>query len=291
MADRLDPAIILASVSRIPPMSPGVGQLLQLVGKGSYEMSAMVDALAGDSGLTANILKIVNSAAMGLRREVLSLAEAVAYLGETKVIGVALTSSGGSVFNTQLQGYSGNRGDLGRHCLWVAIAARELARKTHRRVDPAAAYTSALLHDIGKAVLSDYLAQQAKPHEAEVTTSEDPSHLQLEQRLLATDHCEVGSALAWHWQLPERLTTGIRYHHAPADAEEEDQPLAYVVHLADMLAMLQGVGTGMDDLQYELDDQYGQFLKISERDLEKVAMAVHQEFQATAEALFGRGSP
>ena len=111
---------ILDSVNSVPALSAGATQLLNVMGGAKYEVSDIVRVIENDSALTANVLRVVNSAALGLRREITTVHEAVAYLGDTKVIGIALASSTGDTFNKELPGYHGDRGDLGRHCLWVA---------------------------------------------------------------------------------------------------------------------------------------------------------------------------
>jgi len=104
---------------------------------------------------------------------------------------------------------------------------------------------------------------------------------------MGTDHCEVGCQLARHWKMPESLITGIEFHHNPAGAPEEFRAMAYVIHLADTLAMMQGVGTGVDDMQYKFDVDYEKYLKLDANALEGLALDVQIDFNATAEALFG----
>ncbi len=278
---------ILKSVKSVPALSPGAGQLLDVLGGGQYEISDIVQVIENDSALTVNVLKVVNSASMGLRREITSVHQAVAFLGDTKVIGIALASAGGDTFNAELAGYHGDRGMLGKHCLWTALAARELSRHTDGVVDKGVAFTAGLLHDIGKAVISDFMVELI-PDIMEQTGNEvEPDHLSAERSVMGTDHCEVGCQLARHWKMPESLIAGIEFHHNPADAPEEHRAMAYVIHLADTLAMMQGVGTGVDDMQYKFDVNYENYLKLDGAGLEGLALDVQIDFNATAEALFG----
>ncbi len=280
---------ILKSVKNVPALSPGAGQLMGILGSGRYEIADVVRVIENDPALTVNVLRVVNSAAMGLRREIDSVQQAVAYLGETKIIGIALVSSGGATFNADLVGYQGDRGMLGRHSLWVAIAARELSRYTEGAVDGGVAFTAGLLHDIGKAVISDYMVERVpeilQAVEAEAETEAD--HLGAERSIIGVDHCEVGKALAQHWGMPESLLMGLEYHHDPAEAPEKSRPLAYIIHLADMLAMMQGVGTGVDDMRYKFDGKYEEYVKIGPSALEGLVLDVQIDYRATAKALFG----
>ncbi len=278
---------ILGAVKSVPALSPGASNLLDVMGSGNYEISDIVQVIENDSALTANVLKVVNSAAIGLRREMTTVNEAVAFLGDTKVIGIALASAGGETYNAELAGYHGSRGDLGRHCLWVAIAARELARHTNGVVDNGVAFTAGLLHDIGKAVISDFMVDMVPKLLSTKAEIEDGDHLEVEMEVMGTDHAEVGQALAAQWKMPQTLIDGIAHHHRPAEAPEESRAMVYVIHLADMLAMMTGIGTGLDDMQYELDPAYENYVSVSPADLEGLALDVHIDFVATAEAIFG----
>ena len=283
----VSPQEIMDSVNTVPALSPGASHLLEIIGTGVYEVPDIVKVIEGDSALTANVLKVVNSAAMGLRREINSVHQAVAFLGDTKIIGIALTSSGGKTFNSELKGYAGSRGELGRHCLWVATAARELARHTGGRVDKGVAFTAGLLHDIGKAVISDFMVDLAPRIVARASDDAFGDHLEAEQQVMGTDHCEVGGRLAIHWKMPECLISGIENHHRPEDAPEEYKAMAYVIHLADTLAMMQGVGTGLDDLQYDLSSDYTDYVQLDSTGLEALTLDTQFDYSATAEALFG----
>jgi putative nucleotidyltransferase with HDIG domain len=278
---------IIDSVKNVPALSPGATQLLGVIAGSDYDVADIVKVIENDSALTANVLKVVNSAAMGLRREIVTVHEAVAYIGETKVVGIALASSTGDTFNAALPGYHGDRGDLGRHCLWVAIAARELARHTIGVVDPGVAFTAGLLHDIGKAVISDFMADLVDAIIEDVDESPDVDHLAAEKKNLGTDHCEIGAALARHWKMPETLVKSIEHHHRPAEAPDEVRAMAYVIHLADTLAMMQGFDTGVDSLQYKFDPDYSTFVTLETLELEGLSLDVQVDFKGTAEALFG----
>ncbi len=284
---RVDTREILESVKNVPALSPGASQLLSVIGGGDYKVADIVRVIENDSALTANVLKVINSAAIGLRREVNTVHEAVAYLGDTKIIGIALASSSGDTFNKELPGYHGSRGDLGRHCLWVAIAARELARNTDGKVDPGIAFTAGLLHDIGKAVISDFMVELVPEILDRVGNVEESDHLEAERSMMGTDHCEIGGALAGRWQMPMTLIEGILHHHRPAGAPEEVRAMAYVIHLADTLAMMQGFDTGVDSLQYTFDPAYTDHVNLKSQGLEGLVLDVQIDYRSTAEALFG----
>ncbi len=283
----IDATSVEERVKVLPPLSPGASRLLGVMGRRDHDIAEVVQAIECDSALTASVLRFINSASFALCREVTTVKEAVAYLGDTKVISVAMAASGGDLFNAELRGYLGTRGSLGRHCLLTAMIARQLARFTRGRVDPGIAFTSGLLHDLGKAIISDYLQGEAEEILAGLKQDEIPDFLAGERDVLGVDHCEVGSQIANHWSLPFSLRVGMKFHHYPAEAIGDEKPIAYVVHLADMLAMRAGCGTGADTLHYALDRSYQEFVKIQHAELPQIMSDLEVEFQAVSAALFG----
>jgi putative nucleotidyltransferase with HDIG domain len=273
-------------VKTLPPLSPGAGQLLVLMTRQQREPADIVHIVERDAVLTTGVLRYVNSATFTLNRQIATVKEAVAYLGEARVVSVAMAAAAGGAFQTELVGYHGSRGDLGRHSLYVGLAARELARRTQGQLEPGVAFTAGLLHDIGKAIISEFLRDDEGGLSEALVAEDTADFLAAERRHLGTDHGEVGAAVANHWGLPYALRIGIKLHHAPGDATAEERATAYVVHLADRLAMEQGHGTGDDTLRYPLDPGWTLTVRAGADDLAAIAAKVRPEFEAASAVLF-----
>ena len=76
--------------------------------------------------------------------------------------------------------------------------------------------------------------------------------LSAEKEILEFDHSELASEVCKTWNIPQSLTFAIRYHHHPSQSEENE--LAYIVHVADVIAMMTGLGLGVDGVLYQMDD-------------------------------------
>ena len=114
------------------------------------------------------------------------------------------------------------------HAVATQAAADRLARELEYE-DRDELLCSALLHDIGKLVLSH--AYPGYPARSTATPARPRSACTSERLELGVDHALVGGVLARRWGLPNRLALAIERHHAD-DAEGE----AALVRLADMLA-------------------------------------------------------
>jgi putative nucleotidyltransferase with HDIG domain len=88
--------------------------------------------------------------------------------------------------------------------------------------------TAALLHDIGRLVISKLHPGRRAYFDAASRTPEQRIHDEREQ--LGIDHALVGGVLARRWNLPQRIAVAIERHHA-----EDAEGLAAIVATADMV--------------------------------------------------------
>jgi HD-like signal output (HDOD) protein len=94
------------------------------------------------------------------------------------------------------------------------------------------------MHDIGKLVIARYLDNDDLARIARAQAA-GATRMQAEKDVLGVDHAQLGGVIAQSWNLPHVLVDGIAHHHAP---ERADTPVAYGVHLADVIAKAAGFG-------------------------------------------------
>lgn len=280
---------LLKIVKAVPMLSPSASRLLQLTAQPEHELGDIIDLVKTDAHLTARVLKIVNSAAFGLMSKITSIDRAIAYLGERIVVSVAIDDCAGKLFERELSGYEAGSGALWQHDLRTAIGAREVVKQSGAEINAELAFTAGLLHDIGKALISDYLQGRVPEAVALLSEADSFDYLSAEEKLIGFDHTRAGYELALAWQLPPELTEVIRYHHEPAQAAAEYRPLVYAVHLGDNIAMLGGYGTGSDSMRYKLDQKYSDYIHINANTLASIVLTVDSEYQKLQESFTGSG--
>jgi len=277
---------ILKKIKHISPISQSAVQILRLTNGPDYSLREIVRIIECDSVLTANILKVANSASFSPRNIITSIDLAVSFLGERIIISTALNVCSKQFFKGSLEGYESQKGELWTHSLQTAIAARCLAKKSKGHpINANLAFTGGILHDIGKPVLSFLLKGTAEKFIAEIDAREQEDYLSAERTKLGIDHCEAGFALAEHWNLPEPDREIIKMHHTPKDATPEVAHLCYAVHVADIIAMMSGAGTGADCLQYRLDPGFSSYFQVTEDDLSEIILSVDIEYKKIESSL------
>ena len=210
----------------------------------------VAQSLSRDEGLVLRILKLANSAAYGMTRNISDISEAIALLGYKSVSNIILAATVYSAMDKGLSGYALDRGELWRHSLMVAYTSRHLAQKTGA-VGAEDAYVGGLLHDIGKVVLNDYV----KFGYAIIVKMVEEKHIpftEAETQVLGFDHAAIGEILIEKWKMPESYTIPVAYHHKPNELPEDKkqyQPLLDVVTLSNAICLMLGIGLGADGLQ------------------------------------------
>lgn len=218
--------------------------------------------LREDGALCAQILHVVNSAYFMLARSIVSVEEAVVFLGLDTVRQLALAAE---VFRQ-----SGAKQTLSemplealrRHAMLAGGIASALLSKTGQKET---AFVAALLHDIGKVFLATELPDRVRRVVAEMR-SDGSSMCDVEMRLYGVTHAEIGAYLLGLWQLPFSVVEAVANHHAPGRAgHQAGFDVVAAVHIADVLAneQLQPVGSGATDSHAQLDPAYLEDLGVS----------------------------
>ena len=276
-------------VKSVPMLSASASQLLQIAAQADHDLMDVIRLVKTDANLTARVLKIVNSAAFGLVNNITSIDRAISYLGERIVVGIAVGDCAGKLLEKELSGYESAGGDLWKHDLRTAIASREVVIQSGADISPELAFTAGLLHDIGKALISDYLHGTVPDAIELITNEEGLDYIDAEENLIGFDHTKAGYELAKAWQLPDELAEVILHHHEPEKAQEDFRALVYAVHLGDNIAMMGGFGTGSDSMRYKLDQRYTDYIKIGPKTLATIMLNVDIEFEKLEGSFNGPG--
>lgn len=273
---------IIAAVDEMPPFPQVVQRALQALTDPEYEVSGLVDILKVDQAVTANILKLCNSAYFGLPRKVASLKEAVVYLGANQLRQLLLSGAASKIYEKPSEGYAVFADELWRHALATAVMAQVLRRHLRFKIDENLIFTAALLHDVGKVVLSSFVIDKYRTIESKVESGEC-SFQEAEREILGFDHAEIGGKIAEKWEFPPEIIAAISFHHEPSRSSKEFRLLSELVALANNLTVMVGYGTGVDGLACRGHDLLLKKLKVSEKDLEVILLLFQIEMEKTCD--------
>lgn len=271
-------------VSKLPSLPVVAIKLLKLTQNDTSAAGDLVRLIETDPAITAKVLKIVNSAAYGLRQKISSIKHAVVLVGFTSIRSLAMDV----VLYDQLISRRGrhafNRVDFWQHCLTVATLCRGLANKL-QYPDPEEAYVAGLLHDIGKIVAetygritySDFLGR---------LESQDGMLVDIEKKIIGMSHADIGAFLCQQWGLPDAVVLALGLHHkrfADLPLQPEQKMLIAMVSLADFIAWLLGAGSVRIARNSILQPEVEELIPLREIDLQELISTANLELNDIAE--------
>lgn len=247
---RREVAELLDNFGELPAMSSVAMEVLEKSRSDSGTPEAIAKLVRQDPGLALKLMKLANSAAYSRGDPVDSLDRAILMIG-TKAIGQAVLSIGViSSFSSLPEDAPLDIQSFWEHSIACGLFAAALARQMED-MDPDAAFTMGLMHDIGKLVLMSVLP--ADYFEALRASLELGARLDVvEQRFFLTDHGQAMDKLLRRWGFSREMIDPVVFHHEEPK-EIRTKPKAIrdeiaLLGLADRLAHACGMVSGPIDL-------------------------------------------
>lgn len=227
----------------IPPRPDVLTRFQEERGKPTPNLQNISAIVSSDPGLSAGVIKTINSPYFGLRRKIASIQEAITILG--------LVNLDNIVTSLALVSAIGNKVALDRFwdtAMDVALISRDLT-KYISNVSENDAFTIGMFHDCGIALMiqriPDYKAF-LKQANADITHA----LTELEQASYQTDHATVGFLVANTWNLPEHVCRAIQLHHDQriftATPRPSEEVLTYIAILK-IATYLSHINRGLQD--------------------------------------------
>ncbi|WP_419193078.1 HDOD domain-containing protein [Kolteria novifilia] len=201
-------------------------------------MQQLAADVALDPRATADVLRLVNSAAFGMSREILNVAEGVKLLGTKRTI-CTVISACMAQFQQMLKSRTGGKevNWSNRRGVLIASATATFADRMSD-VCPDAAYALGLLQDFGILALmrvegSRYIRLLNRFRASKTSRLEV-----LEKEEFDLNHADIGAALLQHWGLPETMVGLVMRHHDPLPEETitVEQKFLHLMNIGEALA-------------------------------------------------------
>lgn len=257
---------IIKEIDRLKPVSYIRDKIMEIISNPDSSLAELVGIVKYDQSMTANLLRICNSAYFGLAKKITSVKQAVAYLGIDKVASLAMMGNSADNFREAQAGYDLTEGELWRYSVSSALMAQDLAEKRHLN-NVSLIFTSALLKDIGKVILNTYVKDSFEAINKAVQDN-GLTFLDAEKEVIGIDHAELGARVAEQWNFSPAMVNIIRNHHHPDKALPGDLSIP-IVYMADCICMMMGMGVGSDGLAYRHYQDIVDRLHFSDIDIQK----------------------
>ena len=236
---------IANSVSSLPQFPENIMEVQRLLANPRAEMGSVARHLSADPALTADLLRLVNSAHYMLLMRVDNIFDAVKLVGFRGIRNLLYSYGTQKILGED----SPEKWRLWEHSRRAAFYGYNLAKnfkKDHHLPDDV--YVGSILHDMGKIVFSsvhpdllDKLRHFCSEKNIPIATFENITG--------GMNHSEIGALIAQKWNFPDFLVNAIRYHHSPSAAPEYFRDLVDCVYLANMLCEYENGNVTFDQFE------------------------------------------
>jgi putative nucleotidyltransferase with HDIG domain len=211
-------------------------QVITLLGRDDADIGRLAQLIARDPGLTASLLRVVNSAIFRGVQRVASVRDAIARLGLNEAGRVAGAAAARALFDARgrehTQPFVADFEMLYVHAVTCAVTSGWLAtQRGGAHADRC--YLGGLLHDIGRSIALRSAAALRTQGFPDFVPRSPRTH-----RVLELLHSSLGADVLTLWQLPEFVIEFAGKHHASGLASGEGDPDLHIIALTSALQLL-----------------------------------------------------
>ena len=228
----------LSSSQRLSALPKVYTQVREALADPRCSSNRIADIVGKDVGMSARLLKLVNSPFYGQASKVDTILRGVTVLGFKELGQLVLVGSVSTMFPSVSPEILSPR-LFWEHCAACGVIARLLA--AHKPgMNSERLFVAGLLHDIGRMFMLNVMPDQLA-FVIDQGSRESLFLRQAEEETFGYCHDDVGADILQRWQLPATLVDIIRHHHQPGKAE--DVVSAALLCVADSMTTTVGYGT------------------------------------------------
>lgn len=223
-------ATLVAGMVDLVPLPQAYVRIRGLVDDPLADLREVATIVSADPALTGRVLRLVNSAYVGLMAPIDSIDHAVRVLGMEQIHDMALaTSAIGSM--SRLRGDLFDIFEFWRLSIYCGGSAKEVSLQLGL-ASPQRMFVCGLLHNIGTLIIAHEMPEAFAECRERATKLERP-YFELQREMFGFDYAEVGAEMMRSWNLPEALLEPVLNHTcAVENLPDEAQPGAAVMAIA-----------------------------------------------------------
>jgi HD-like signal output (HDOD) protein len=261
--------------------APVLDEIESVLESPQCSLASVGEAIEKDPDLTAQLLKLGNSAFYGFSARLSTVAEAVSLIGIQQVQDLILASSIIDQFSG-LPPEQLNMESFWRHSLACGTCARILALE-NRLPKADKFFVGGLLHDIGRLVLVIQAPETSKEVFARYQTGGMLLH-QAESQVLGYTSRDIGRALLQRWKYPEFLVQAVAGQPGANGAGRTE---IAVVHFSDYLVNAMAIGCSGERQIAPLRKSTWEILGLNETALDTLMGTLDRQMEAVEEVFLG----
>ncbi len=270
----VDQKLFLKTITNLPSPPAVLRKIAEITADPQVSAIQMEQALRLDPAISGKVLKLANSAYVGIPRTISSLHHAVVLLGNRRIYSLILGSALLRVARN-IGVLSFSLTNFWRHSIITAMIAESIAKhlKRYRTIDEHGVFSGAVLHDIGKLVLEVGLPGFIKEVHSKAVLQKKP-FFEIEDA--SFNHSIAGDCVAEQWNFPHDLRGYILNHHQPGKGENHSVNVD-IVHVADIMTHILGYPLFENEVTPQLSEGVLTSINLPIERLKVIAVTVLQD--------------
>lgn len=280
-------AALVGRIIGAKPFPMSARRLADLTRLDVVRIEPVIQVLESDPGLSARLLRLVNSAGYALRQRCTSVRHAATLVGTDRLHQIATTAAVLDLFDSK----GPFAAQIIEHSTVVGAFCRYLGAHLALPVDDL--FTAGFLHDIGKLMLMETEGDQYVELLTSCALQPDSIHL-LERKIYGFDHAALAAHVLSAWNIPEPVPKIVAWHHAPAQAYKASSLMASLVQtirLSDALVYAMRRGTDRAGIKDLANHEAAGYLEISEPQLAAMWNELQVLFDECQQQCLGENAP
>ncbi|MFP4644568.1 MAG: HDOD domain-containing protein [Spirochaetales bacterium] len=262
-------------IDSLPRFPENITQIQKMISDPDSDLHEIGEHISTDPALTADLLKVVNSAQFMLPKRVDSIFEAVKLVGMRGLRNLLYSYGTQQILGSD----TAETRELWQHSYQTGFYAYYIARhilKDRDLLDDV--YAGGILHDMGKIVFSSVHPELINQIE-QFCKLKGLSTSLLEDLASGLNHAEIGALVAEKWNFPEPLIEAIGSHHNPSTADPVYRNVVGCVYLANALCDRHSQHVTIEYIEPGVRERFG--VKTNEQ-LYKLKRSLEQAFKRQA---------
>ena len=218
---------VVANTTRLPTSPQVMPKMQAILRDPNASISEIAELIKQDAGLTAQVIRMANSAFYGASEKVKDPESAVNRIGFNEVFKLVGMIVSRHVLAGKLPLY-----DLGAGQLWrISVCTAHMMHYLSELVgiEAESAYTCGLVHSIGKTAVNHYYTEKNLEQSMSGFRAITPEE---EWETLGFTNADVAAALLTGWEFEEAITIPVGCQYNPDLATDEHRLLSVMLYLA-----------------------------------------------------------
>ncbi|HVO74363.1 MAG TPA: HDOD domain-containing protein [Ignavibacteriaceae bacterium] len=204
----------LNAFGRLPAPKQTSWNLSRMLDDENINLNKIKEEIEFNPFLAAKIMQIANSVSYGVKREIISIRNAVILIGLRQLKALVVSFELLNAFSNNIdKRFEQTVNQFWQASLKKAVLAKRIAERWGQKVDQDLIFISALLSNIGYLVWLYTVPEDFEKFQ-KLSREKKMSLAEAEQNLFFFEHTKLGAVLLKLWNIPSKIIDAVENHHA-----------------------------------------------------------------------------